>query len=355
MCRSLADALGDVAVVGEEHPDDLADRPGLTSGIADLAAVGLGVDSFSSADVIDAVGLGTAQAEPGATYWTLDPIDGTKGFLRNAHYAIALALIEDGEVVLGVLGCPNMTNDDGSTGVVLVGADGAASQMSSQMSSGDSAPDAATRSVRVDDPPKLADARFCESVESGHSDQDQSARIAQLLGIDNESFRIDSQCKYAAVARGDAVDLSPPADPSRLRREDLGPRRREVRRRVRRGSGHRRARQPTRLRCGRAVVRELRCDRDERTVPLRRRRGGRVGARALTSTHRCDTIRHDDSTRRHDTTTRRNVRNRRHDDGSNRRSDESTRGLDETHTWLLSTDEVDNTDYVELHTDGGHR
>ena len=46
--------------------------------------------------------------------------------------------------------------------------------------------------------------RFCESVESAHSDQDHSAKIAALLGITAEPFRIDSQCKYAAVAEGDA-------------------------------------------------------------------------------------------------------------------------------------------------------
>jgi 3'(2'), 5'-bisphosphate nucleotidase len=59
--------------------------------------------------------------------------------------------------------------------------------------------------VRVDDPDDLSTARFCESVESGHSDQSQSARIAAALGIHTEPFRIDSQCKYAAVARGDAA------------------------------------------------------------------------------------------------------------------------------------------------------
>jgi 3'(2'), 5'-bisphosphate nucleotidase len=52
--------------------------------------------------------------------------------------------------------------------------------------------------------PTCADARFCESVESGHSDQGQSAAIAARLGITAEPYRIDSQCKYAAVARGDA-------------------------------------------------------------------------------------------------------------------------------------------------------
>ena len=41
-------------------------------------------------------------------YWTLDPIDGTKGFIRGDQYAIALALIEQGQVKVGVLGCPSL-------------------------------------------------------------------------------------------------------------------------------------------------------------------------------------------------------------------------------------------------------
>jgi 3'(2'), 5'-bisphosphate nucleotidase len=57
-------------------------------------------------------------------YWTLDPIDGTKGFLRGDQYAIALALVEHGEVVLGVLGCPNLPNPDGSRGAIFAAGDG---------------------------------------------------------------------------------------------------------------------------------------------------------------------------------------------------------------------------------------
>ena len=45
---------------------------------------------------------------------------------------------------------------------------------------------------------------FCESVEKEHSSQSDSAKIAEILGITREPYRIDSQCKYAAVARGDA-------------------------------------------------------------------------------------------------------------------------------------------------------
>lgn len=44
--------------------------------------------------------------------WCLDPIDGTKGFLRGrvegGQFCVALALLEDGEPVLSILGCPNL-------------------------------------------------------------------------------------------------------------------------------------------------------------------------------------------------------------------------------------------------------
>ena len=49
--------------------------------------------------------------EPPDTFWTLDPIDGTKGFLRREQYAIALAFVENGKVELGVLGCPESDSD----------------------------------------------------------------------------------------------------------------------------------------------------------------------------------------------------------------------------------------------------
>jgi 3'-phosphoadenosine 5'-phosphosulfate (PAPS) 3'-phosphatase len=39
-------------------------------------------------------------------YWTIDPIDGTEGYLRREQYAVCLALLENFVPVLGVLGCP---------------------------------------------------------------------------------------------------------------------------------------------------------------------------------------------------------------------------------------------------------
>ena len=189
VCRALVDRLGDVAVVGEETPDDLADRPGLLAATAALAG-------GAPNEVVASIALGGAEASAGGRYWTLDPIDGTKGFLRGDQYAIALALIDDGEVVLGVLGCPNLPNSDATHGALLVGVNEVATIR--VLGSDLAVP------IHVDNPATVADARFCESVESGHSNQRQSAEIARRLGIITEPYRIDSQCKYAAVARGDA-------------------------------------------------------------------------------------------------------------------------------------------------------
>ena len=58
-------------------------------------------------DVIQAIRKCSSAGGPKGRFWVLDPVDGTLGFVRGDQYAIALALIEDGEVILGVLGCPN--------------------------------------------------------------------------------------------------------------------------------------------------------------------------------------------------------------------------------------------------------
>ena len=129
-------------------------------------------------------------------FWTLDPIDGTKGFLRGEQYAIALALVRDGKPVCATLACPNLVNPDGSVGGVFT-AQGAVSTLVHTKG-------ATPSPVRVSTETDLGKSRFCESVESAPSDHSQSQAIAEKLGIGGRSVRMDSQAKYAAVARGDA-------------------------------------------------------------------------------------------------------------------------------------------------------
>jgi 3'(2'), 5'-bisphosphate nucleotidase len=56
----------------------------------------------------------------------------------------------------------------------------------------------------VDGHVDFSQARFCESWEPGHSDQHLHTKIADLLGLRGAPARLDSQCKYAVVARGEA-------------------------------------------------------------------------------------------------------------------------------------------------------
>ncbi len=213
ICKALADAFPDDPIVGEEDAKELREpgNAGLLDSVVSHATKALG--SATKHDVLDWIDHGGAVPD-GHTqrYWTLDPIDGTKGFLRAEQYAIALALIEDGRVVLGVLGCPNLHADHGGrsgesgaagslgeSGVLMAALLGrGAVSLPLNTATDEGSP---VRVSAVDDTSK---ARFCESVESGHSNQSDSARVADALGITAEPVRMDSQAKYAAVARGEA-------------------------------------------------------------------------------------------------------------------------------------------------------
>ncbi|MEM9019510.1 MAG: 3'(2'),5'-bisphosphate nucleotidase [Planctomycetota bacterium] len=202
VCKHLIDAMPQVRVVGEEGADDLRgdEVAELRASVTRHASGQVGQASEDQVLAwIDRGGFDPTSEIAPSSYWTLDPIDGTKGFLRGQQYAIALALIENGQVKLGVLGCPNLPTADGTTGSVFTAARGRGAQvLPLEGKSLEGQP------IRVDQVAAASEARFCESVESGHSNQDDSARIAAKLGITADPYRIDSQCKYAAVARGDA-------------------------------------------------------------------------------------------------------------------------------------------------------
>ncbi len=200
VAHMLGQAFPDVPMVGEE--DAAALRLPENAALRDkvVSAVQAVIPELSGDQVLAAIDRGTYGGGATGRHWTLDPIDGTKGFLRLDQYAVALALIEDGQVVLGVLGCPNMPvrgREDGPRGCIFTAVQG-------QGATQRGVDDVTEHPIAVSAVADPAQARFCESVEKAHSSQSDSARVAELLGIDLPPFRIDSQCKYAAVARGDA-------------------------------------------------------------------------------------------------------------------------------------------------------
>lgn len=156
---------------------------------------------LSEEQMMTAVSRSDHKGGSSGRFWTLDPIDGTKGFLRNEQYAIALALIEDGKVVLGILGCPNLPLDlkhpDAQKGCLFIAVRGAGAVVRA-LDNPDERPVAVTD---IDDPRQ---AIVCESVESSHSSQTDSAKIREILNIQSPPIRMDSQCKYGLIARGDS-------------------------------------------------------------------------------------------------------------------------------------------------------
>ena len=198
VCRALAERFPDDSVVGEEDAADLTgdDQAEFRGRVVGLVADALGERPSDDA-VLEWIGRGRGQAGV-PRFWTLDPIDGTKGFLRGDHYAIALALVEGGQPRVAALGCPHLRYGD-ELGALFVAEAGRGARVMSLFSDGDGG-----EPIGVSPTEARAELRFVESVESGHSDHGKAGEVAKVLGMKAESVRLDSQAKYAAVARGDA-------------------------------------------------------------------------------------------------------------------------------------------------------
>ncbi len=200
ICSHLSHAFPDDPIVGEETAQDLRSQEQAALRIAVLGAARESLEGASDAEILGFIDRGGADGSTDR-YWTLDPIDGTKGFLRGEQYAVALALIENHQVVLGVLGCPNVETQ-GRLGTVFFAVRDQGSFMLSKLEF--ETDQVAVPRIHTSGSADASQARFCESVESGHSDQSLSQRIATDLGITSPPLRMDSQVKYGILARGDA-------------------------------------------------------------------------------------------------------------------------------------------------------
>ena len=207
ICHAIGDAFPEDIIVAEEDSQALQKDTSLLERVVNYVNRYTATGAHNRQTVCDWIDRGLGEVSQ--RFWTLDPIDGTKGFLRGDQYAIALALIVDGEVKLGVLGCPNLPQNLGDAqaerGCLFVAVQGQGTQMLPLNTD-------ISQRIHVSQTPH----RFAESVESAHSDQDAHLEIARELGITEPPIRMDSQVKYGLVARGDAsvyLRLPNPATP----------------------------------------------------------------------------------------------------------------------------------------------
>lgn len=239
----LSESFGskNVSIVAEEDVQSLSesDSAGLLAAvvktvndsISEAPRFGLEASKtpLSSSNVLKAISRCNSTGGPTGRFWALDPVDGTLGFVRGDQYAVALALIEDGEVVLGVLGCPNYpmrkewlsyhhryhriiskltpsTSESWDKGCVLYARRGSGEAWMQPLHKKHNKliwPNSAIR-VRVSsiDNPELA--MFCEPVEKSNSSHSFTAGLAHSVGLRKQPLRVYSMVKYAAIARGDA-------------------------------------------------------------------------------------------------------------------------------------------------------
>jgi 3'(2'), 5'-bisphosphate nucleotidase len=149
-------------------------------------------------EILDAIDFGGWGGGAEGRFWVLDPIDGTRGFIRNEQYAVALGLIVKGQVVLGVLGCPRLHQKGAENGGIFTAVRGQGTELRCFGSQ-------EKKKIQVNRQPDHQEIIFCEPHESSKSHSHLIAfQIAQALRQNSRPFRLDSQCKYAMVALGEA-------------------------------------------------------------------------------------------------------------------------------------------------------
>lgn len=199
------------AIIAEEGSAALRESAG-EEGAARIArlvgaALGRRLELLDVCAMIDHAG-----GAGGSFAWCVDPIDGTKGFLRREQYAIAIGVLREGRPWAGVLACPNLPVDlarpDGPRGLLFAAAQGRGCTVEPL----DGGP---ARAARVSRRADAKDWRVLGSVESAHGDPQLVHDVMKDCGLGGGFVRYDSQVKYGVVAMGEAeVYLRPQSKPS---------------------------------------------------------------------------------------------------------------------------------------------
>ncbi len=192
--RRLAEQFPNDALVGEESNDVFAGEDGQKLLNQVTGFVQRFEPSETPSSVASWIERGRDEGDENR-YWVLDPVDGTKGFLRRNQYAIALGLTIDKQPVLGALGCPCWQD-----GTVYFASQGEGAY-SIPLHGTDLTP------IHVSDVSDASLARVLRSVEKGHTNVGQIDYIVEKLNIQTDPVSIDSQVKYGVLASGGAEIL----------------------------------------------------------------------------------------------------------------------------------------------------
>ncbi len=197
----LASAFPDDPLIAEEDAAVMRADPDLSSRVVEVVRQIIGDATIERV----VAWIGDARSELCSRFWTVDPIDGTKGFLHGRQYVVAVALVIDRSVALSVIGCPRLSliHADGamtigrrpSHGGIAIAVRGHGAWWSG-------ADEDVCHRLAVSTCRDVSIARVVQSFESPHGDPERFARVLGSLGNVQPSLLMDSQAKHVTVAAG---------------------------------------------------------------------------------------------------------------------------------------------------------
>lgn len=226
----LQRSFPDIKLLAEEDDEGFSRLPSeIKQKIVEAVGDAIPELKGDEAKVASLIGRGSFGKDPSdkPPCFVLDPIDGTKGFLRGEQYAICLGYLSaSGEPLVSVMGCPNMpsaffddTGNDGNdikddkpvgyifdaykNGGVRMRQVNKVDEVISEWKASDKTEAKRVRRLKRKRPV------FAESYEKSHKAGDLNVKLFQKYEIDDSDdskdiLRIDSQVKFGALVRGDA-------------------------------------------------------------------------------------------------------------------------------------------------------
>ncbi|MFX1442149.1 MAG: inositol monophosphatase family protein [Promethearchaeota archaeon] len=138
-------------------------------------------------DITDLKNLFNYRGQKSARQWTVDPIDGTKGYMKGLKYAIGIGLMVNSDPKISVINVPQYKNN----GIAIFTAEQGQGAKASYGGKN-------FESIHVSNQINLKKARLCQSL---HYDLPWVTQFADKLGIEKR-IKMDSMAKFCLVADG---------------------------------------------------------------------------------------------------------------------------------------------------------
>lgn len=156
---------------------------------------------FPEINITDILSYESKVFPHGKRVWIIDPLDGTSGFIYDRQFSIAISLIENNKIKLGVLGCPRINklnslkynNEEGY--IFFAEKDKGAFVISLN--------NIVMYKINIKNKVKNTAILYTESFDSSHINKQIHDQVVKILRISNPPVKVDSQIKYALVASGD--------------------------------------------------------------------------------------------------------------------------------------------------------